>query len=372
MISARFSHALLFAFGLAAPFGTAQTTGTLSVTPNPAPAGQTFVLALLGVPNTGCSTFSRESVTVTGNRIDLRYTTTAYGPILAASGDATQPPADYVCPLTMPPVPAASASPIVANFPRFDMPPLKAGQYEVFAANMPACLYDQPTCLIAVMPVSAGVLTVQGAPSPKHVSWYLKEKTIAADKPFQMQLLRDSLSDCTRFSNQNAVIMGTSIYASFLMGMDSTARCSSTPGDPIGPVFAVPALKAGIYPVYPQELAACQVAQPPCYLPILAPVATDTLVVTQSLAIGLARLRAGAPRVELRAGYAFFSLPAGKAGIWRATLTTLDGRVLAEARVVGATGDRVSVSMERAPAHAVSLLRLTSPDGVQHLLPIVK
>lgn len=369
MINAPSLRAMVFSLGLAVGLAKAQTTATLSVTPNPAPAGQAFALALLGVPNTACAAFSRESVTVTGNRIDLRYTTTIYGPVLAESGAGTQPPVDYVCPATLPPVPANAGGSIVANFPRFTMPPLKAGQYEVWAANMPACLYSQPACLIAVMPVSAGVLTVEGATPTQHASWYLKEKTVAADKAFQMQLLRDSLPACTSFSHQSATLSGNLIFASFLM--ETGANCSTLPVNP-GPVFAVPALKAGIYPVYPQELAACQVAQPPCYLPILAPVATDTLVVVNSLTIGLSQLRAGAPQVELRAGRAVFALPAGKAGIWRAVLTTLDGRVLAEAGVVGGAGDRVSVPMDRAPAHAVSLLRLTSPDGERHLLPIVK
>jgi hypothetical protein len=372
MVNANLTRTVLFAIGLAAGFGAAQTTTTLSVTPNPAPAGQTFVLSLLGLTNNACTTFSRESVTVTGNRIDLRYTATTYGPIPAQSGAGTQPPVDYVCPLTMPPVPDAVGGSIVATLPRFDMPALKAGQYEVWAANMPACLYSQPTCLIAVMPVSAGVLTVQGATPTKHVSWYLKEKTVAADKAFQMQLLRDSLPACTIFSHPSVSLLGNSLYASFLMGTDSAAKCTPISANPIGPVFAVPALKVGLYPVYPQELAACQVAQPPCYPPVRAPIPTDTLVVTNTLAIGLSQLRAGAPRVELRGGNAVFALPAGEAGIWRAVLTTLDGRVLAEARIPGAAGDRISMSMARAPAHGASLLRLTSPDGVQHLLPIVK
>jgi hypothetical protein len=371
MSNARFPRAVIFAIGLAASFGTAQVADTLSVTPNPAPAGQAFFLSLWGLTNNACTTFSRESVTVTGNRIDLRYTaTTTYGPVLAESGAGTQPPVDYVCPLNM--TPEAAGSSIIAPFPWFNMPALKAGRYEVWAANMPACLYSQPACLIAVMPVSAGVLTVQGATPIKHVSWYLKEKTVAADKAFQMQLLRDSLSACTVFSHPSVSLLGNSIYASFLMGTDSAAKCIPISANPIGPVFSVPPLKVGLYPVLPQELAACQVAQPPCYPPVKAPVPTDTLVVTNTMAIGLSQLRAHAPRVDFRGGNAVFALPAGAAGIWRAVLTTLDGRVLAEARISGSTGDRVSVSMERAPARTLSLLRLTSPDGMQSLLPILR
>ena len=54
-----------------------------------------------------------------------------------------------------------------------------------------------------------------------------------------------------------------------------------------------------------------------------------------------------------------FTLPAGQARNWRAVLTTLDGRILAAARIAGSPGDRVSVPVPQAPAHSLSL---AAPD----------
>ena len=93
------------------------------------------------------------------------------------------------------------------------------------------------------------------------------------------------------------------------------------------------------------------------------PLPSDTLVVIKSLAVRMSVLRAGAPKVDVLGNTAFFALPEGDAGVWRAELMTLDGRVLAGESLAGAPGDRVSVPVDRARANAVSLLRLTSPAG---------
>ena len=69
---------------------------------------------------------------------------------------------------------------------------------------------------------------------------------------------------------------------------------------------------------------------------------------------------------------ASFALPAGPEGRWHAELVTLDGRVLGESTLTGAAGTRVSIAVGRAPANAVSLLRLTAPDGAQRFVPIVR
>jgi hypothetical protein len=239
------------------------------------------------------------------------------------------------------------------------MPALKAGSYKVRVNRLQ---------LNAI--VDAGVLLVTGATA--RTDWYLKEHTVAADKAFGMQLLRDDIGNCqTSFSHESVTVVSGSLYASFLMESHPDRVCVMDLR-PFGPSFSVPALKAGVYPVYPEALAACQVAQPPCIIPVLAPVATDTLLVTKTAAISLSRLREEAPRAELRAGAAIFRLPAGGAGVWRADLTTLDGRTMSTARFPGSSGERVSVPVGRAPAHTVSLLRLIAPDGAQTVLPILK
>ena len=134
----------------------------------------------------------------------------------------------------------------------------------------------------------------------------------------------------------------------------------------------MPALQPGIYPVRVNELTACEVNQPPCVLEKAMPMASDTLVVMKGLAVRMSALRAGAPKVDVLGNTAVFALPEGDAGMWRAELMTLDGRVLAAKSMAGAPGDRVSVPVDRARANAVSLLRLTSPAGTQRFLPLIR
>jgi hypothetical protein len=449
----------LFALGLTAVAAPTQSKAALSVTPNPVAAGKGFVLYLQGLTADCFTVFARESVTVMGTRIDLRYTSQI---VASASPEAC-------------PIPAAAdfkvgPAPALPNLPMFFMPALAAGKYEVWASDVPECVYSG--CKIAVTSVSAGFLEVQKPAEPAYTftptsaiagqafdlhllsygfscattyenlvvqingnvillsffdkeptgvacpavympygpifripalpagnyevrvdrnmmsaptaaaagnlqitaavrrqGWYLKQRTAPPDAPFQMQLLQDSLATCTSFSNLNAVVSTSGIYASFVV---QTGRCAQLSPEPIGPVFAMPALKAGTYPVYVTELMACEFEVPMCAVDRLPTKVSDTLVVAKSLAVRMSALRAGAPKVELLGNQAWFALPEGKAGQWRAELMTLDGRVLEGKSLAGAPGDRVSMPVGRAPAGAVSLLRLTSPAGAQRLLPIVR
>lgn len=458
----------VFALGLAAVPASAQTPTTLSVTPNPAPADKAFILYLQGVTPANCyTTFARETVTVVGTRINLRYTTET---ILYP----TDPPTLQACPLpveTTLPGTSVVPIPIVANLPTFSMPPLAAGKYEVWASQVPACLLGTPSCAIMEpAPVSAGSLEVQAQPDSGYTftpasapagqgfalhllsygfncattyqnlkvnvvgneiglffstaeqtgvacpaiympygptfnipalaagayqvrvnvntrnpevavgtlqitaavarkGWYLKQKTASSDAPFQMQLLKDSLAACTNFTNVSAAVYAGGITASFLV---QTGKCALLSQVPIGPTFSMPALQPGIYPVRVNELTACEVDQPPCVLEKVMPMASDTLVVIKSLAVRMSALRAGAPKVDVLGNSAVFALPDGDAGMWRAELMTLDGRVLAVKSMAGAPGDRMSVPVDRARANAVSLLRLTSPAGTQRFLPLIR
>lgn len=470
MIVATFYRPVLLALALAAALG-AQTTPTLSVLPNPAPAGKAFQLLLQGVPTDCYSAFTRESVTVSGNRIDLRYTQFSTGIATTAQTGSV------VCPMA---ATGPSAATLLASMPVFAMPALQAGKYEVWATSMPECLFSQPSCKIAVMPVSAGILEVRDnvpmsymlnpaavaagqafalqllsygfdcatsfdrlsavvsdgvitlsfldtelpkgcmdmntpygptfqLPALKagsykvkvnrlqlnaiadagvllvtdatvHKNWYLKERTVAPDKAFTMQLLRDDIGNCqTAFSHETATVSSGGIYASFVMESYPDRVCIMDVR-PFGPSFSIPALKPGLYPVYPEQLQPCQVSQPVCLLPVLDPVATDTLVVTKTSAIRLSEMRAHGPVVELRGRTAFFTLPPGPSGLWHARLMALDGRVLEESafRVpdgsaeTGGPGRQGSFPVGRAPAHALSLLRLTAPDGAQTVLPIAR
>jgi hypothetical protein len=348
------------AFGLAFGLASAQTAPALSVEPNPAPANQTFMLELMGTTYDCYTFFDRESVTVSGSRIDLRYT-----PEIFTQQDGSP---ETRCPIPLAGAAGSPPSPIIAELPRFNMPALKAGRYEVWATAVPACRYGRPACAIAEMPRSAGTLTVGDGTA--RTDWYLKERTVAADRPFTMQLLRDDIGSCqTEFTYDTARVVSGSIYAAFLMVTHPDHVCVWDPR-PYGPSFSMPGLEPGLYPVLPQELLACQVAQPACYPPVKAPVPTDTLVVTRVMAISLKAMRAAAPRAEVRGGLAYFALPEGPEGAWRAELSTLDGRVLGTATVRGAGGSVVSISADRAPRHALSLIRLVSPAGRETLLPL--
>ncbi len=462
--------ASVLALGLALVPASGQTAATLSVAPNPAPAGKPFTLYLEGITPADCyTTFSRESVTVTGTRIDLRYTSQT---LIYATDPASAVAPGPNCPIpvaTMAETTGVIPTQVIANLPTFAMPALAAGKYEVWASDVPACIYSG--CKVAMpAPMSAGSLTVQAQPDPaysftpasapagqlfalhllsygftcattsqnlknnvvgdtsnlsfstaeqtgvacpavympygptfvipaltagtyqvrvnvnatsSYVSagtlsitagvarkgWYLKQKTVQSDAPFQMQLLKDSLPACTNFTNVSAAVYAGGITASFLV---QTGKCAMVSPGPIGPILSMPALQPGAYPVHVNELTACEVNQPPCVLEKVMPMASDTLVVMKGLAVRMSALRAGAPKVDVLGNTAFFALPEGDAGTWRAELMTLDGRVLAGKSLSGAPGDHVSLPVDRARANAVSLLRLTSPAGTQRFLPIIR
>lgn len=455
----------IFAIGLAAALASGQAMPALSVYPNPAPAGKSFLLYLQGLTADCYTTFARETVTVTGTRIDLRYTSQA----IVYPTDPPTPRTSCPIPLSGTAAASAGATPIVANLPTFLMPALAAGKYEVWASDIPECIYSG--CKIALpAPVSAGTLEVQapaplsftftptsakpgqgfdlqllsygftcatryenlvaqvagniinlsffdheepgiGCPAvympygpvfkmpalaagtytvrvdrnamnalivagelrianvPARKGWYLREKTVPPDAPFQMRLLKDSLPACTSFSNLSAVVTTAGINAAFLV---QTGKCAMVSPGPIGPVFAMPALKAGSYPIYVTELLPCEIAQPVCIVERERPLPSDTLIVAKTLTVRMSALRAGAPKAEVIGENAWFALPEGGTGAWRAELMDLDGRVLAAEWFAAAPGDRVSVRVDRAPAKAVSLLRLTSPEGTRRFLPIAR
>jgi hypothetical protein len=456
----------LFSLGLSVVLASAQTRPALSVTPDTVQAGQSFWLYLQGLASADCyTTFAHESVTVVGTRINLRYTSQK----ILYPADS---PAAPGCP--MPVVMAETvvvSTPAIPNMPTFLMPALRAGKYEVWASDVPACLLATPTCTIAEpAPVSAGTLEVQTQAEPAFTfsplsapagrgfdlnllsyhftcatiyenlvvqvvgdvinlsflyrepsliacpaiyapygptfkipalaagtyqvrvnagtrnvpvalgnlqitpavarrDWYLKQRTVPPDAGFQLQILHDSLAACTNFSNLNAVASAGGINLYFLR---QTGKCSLMSQEPIGPQFTMPALKAGRYPVFVTELEPCEVAQPACILERVNPLASDTLFVGNSLAVRMSDLHAGALKVDVVGNTAFFTLPDIKPGIWKAELMTLDGRVLAMKSIASGSGERMSMPVDRARANAVSLLRLTTPEGRQSFLPIVR
>jgi hypothetical protein len=321
---------LLAAWG-AAPSRAAQAAYALS--PSSVPAGQAFDLKLLG-GTFGCATaFDQVSAILSDGKLILYFHDTE---LPKGCGDTSH-----------------------TYGPVFHVPALAAGIYPVKASRLQ--MNDV---------ADAGSLVVTGGPA--RTDWYLKDRIVPEGQPFALQLLRDDVGNChTIFSHETLNLVSGSLYASFVMTTDPDVVCI-VDIRPFGPHFPAPALEPGIYPVLPQELMPCQVAQPACLLPVKVPTPTDTLVVTHTLSLRMSDLRAGAPRAEVQGNAAVFRLPEGAAGVWHTELTTLDGRRLGVAWLRGTAGDRVSVPLDRAPTRTVTLLRLISPDGAASLIPIVR
>lgn len=307
----------------------AQTEPAFTFNPVSAPAGRGFDLSLLSYGFTCATLYENLTVQVVGDVITLSF--------------LYREPSLIACPA------------IYAPYgPTFKLPALAAGSYQV---RVDAGMRNAP--------VTLGNLQITAVAARK--GWYLKQRTVPPDAGFQLQMLHDSLAACTSFSNLNAVASAEGINLYFLR---QTGKCALISQEPIGPEFTMPALKAGRYPVYVTELLPCEVAQPACVVDRVMPMASDTLFVGNSLAARMSGWRAGAPRVDVVGNTAFFTLPDGKAGPWKAELMTVDGRVLAAKSLAAGSGERVSMPVDGARANAVSLLRLTSPEGRQRFLPI--
>jgi hypothetical protein len=306
------------------------TAPAFFINPASAPPNQAFALQLLSYDFTCATTYDSLSAVV------------AEGVITLSFRDYANPAA--LCPAVYMPY-----------GPTFRIPALKEGSYKVkvnrLATNVAA---------------DAGVLSIAGVAPRK--SWYLKEKRTLAGKAFAMQLLRDDIGNCqTSFADEGITISSQAVAVAFTLERHPDRVCVQNI-QPYGPSFEMPAMKVGAYPV---AATVCEGIAGQCKAPGAASV-VDTLIVTQTLSVRMSELRAHGPKVEMRGQTAVFALPEGKTGSWRAELMTLDGRVLGRTTVSGPAGQRVSVPVGRAPANAVSLLRLTSPDGAQRFLPIVR
>jgi hypothetical protein len=329
--------------GLVLAAGASATPSGYAFSPDTAKAGQGFTLRLTGDAFDCATAFSGAQAIVAGDTLRLSFLPQQ---LPKGCGDTSH-----------------------TYGPSFPIPPLKAGSYRVRVDRL-----DRDAA------VDAGTLVAIA-----HPDWYLKQRDVAANLPFTLQLLRDDVGNCqTSFSHDSTYVMGGSIFARFVLESHPERVCAKDLR-PFGPDFPMPALAPGLYPVVVQQLAPCQVAEPACLLPVRAPYPTDTLVVSVGLVTSLSALRAGAPRIEVRGGFAYFSLPegvlpeaaspAGKNGAWRAEWIGLDGRVLAGARVMGvagAPGDRVAIPWDRTPGMAPVLLRLTSPAGARRYLDLVR
>ncbi|MDB5048182.1 MAG: hypothetical protein JWO30_1253 [Fibrobacteres bacterium] len=226
-----------------------------SVSPNPAPADKAFTLYLSGA-GTGCgTTFTRESVTVVGKRIDLSYVANSvvYTTPPEVQDSASTGKADIVCPVYDQPANPNIMMPMpIFSQPTYNMPALKAGAYEVWVTQMSECMYAAKPCLIAPQAVSAGTLTVQPAGA---ITYSITPTTANAGKDFELSLLSYQFTCGTVFSNLATDVVGNVITLSFL-DRETASICPAI-YKAYGPTYKMTALKAGTYKVMAYRLPAC-------------------------------------------------------------------------------------------------------------------
>lgn len=259
------------ALGLAAAL-SAQGTAGFSMLPNPAPAGTAFRMYLLGlmVCRDCVHAFTRETVTVNGNRIDVRTVTTSTATPLAAE------------------FPPGSIAILTGQVPGFPMPSLPPGRYEVWVTVVPECL-DQKACTIPErLPMSVGSLEVKAGFS---ASYFLNPGSAPAAKPLDLQILSGGYSCATAFDSLTTEISGDVITLTF-HDYERPMGCGMA-YEIFGPTFKLPALPAGIYRVKVNRLSKKSVFE----AGTLELVGTTALANSprQDLPVPAARPRAGGP-----------------------------------------------------------------------------
>ncbi len=235
---------LAFACALFMP-GTIQSqiisAEAYSVSPNPAPAAVAFKLSLLGGKWNSLASFSRESVLVTGSRIDLSFVVRQIIFMDPPIWTKNPPVVDTV--FTLP-----------AVAPVFSMPALKAGKYEVWATQMYECLYTKPPCEMAVTPKYAGVLEVSQAGA---ITYSINPTKTLPGKDFNLNLLSYQFNCAVTYDMLSATVNGNNISLTFLDHEAPVGSICPAIYMPYGPRFNMAALKAGTYTVTAYRLPAC-------------------------------------------------------------------------------------------------------------------
>ena len=312
-----------------------------NINPTSAAEDKDFELSLLSYQFNCGTTFDNLSVGGSGSEIILNF--------------LDHEKADVACPAIYRPY-----------GPTFKIGALKAGSYKVRAYRLPAC----HPCEMMGQTTDVGTLTITGGNDRS--GWFLKQREVMAGKAFTLQLLNEAYGNCqTSFSHKSIGASGGVITASFLAETDPNIVCI-TDIRPHGPAFDMAALNVGVYPVYVNQLLECQVTAPFCAIKMPMPYPADTLVVTQTLSALISELRAGAPKAELMGSRAAVTLPEGIGGTWKAELLTLNGRRLAATSVNAEGGQRAEFDLGLKPQRGVWLLRLSSPDGETHMIPMIR
>ena len=247
-----------------------------SISPTQALAKNPFKLNLLG-GNWPCqTTFSRESVLVTGKRIDLSFivnlNVTPMPYIL--SNDVPVPSLSPIC--IMPLSNLDTIGPVYVSGPVFSVPALAVGQYEVWATQMVECLYTQPMCKIAVIPILVGTLnvTAQGA-----ITYTINPTTTPLKKDFTLDLLSYQFNCGTTYDMLASSVTGNTIALTFLDHENPLTACPAI-YKPYGPSYKMTGLPAGKYDVKVYHLPAC--AAQHCPFAAITPEDAGILTVTDS------------------------------------------------------------------------------------------
>lgn len=231
---------------------------TLGVTPNPVVAGKAFALTLTGLSSECNTLFTRESATVTGNRIDLFYVPNRLNvdqPILIQEDAKRESIPEPICPMySQNQSGIAMPVPPYVSGPTYKLPALEAGTYEVWATQRHECQYQVQVCEIAEsQPVSAGKLTVK---AEGVIKYSINPAKAPAGEDFELSLLSYQFNCGTTFDNLSVGGSGSEIILNFLDHEKTGIACPAI-YMPYGPTFKIGALKAGSYKVRAYRLPAC-------------------------------------------------------------------------------------------------------------------
>ena len=342
-------------------------TITYSINPTSTVAGKDFSLDLLSYQFNCANTYDMLTSSVLGDTISLTFLD-------------HEPPAASICPAIYKPY-----------GPTFKMKALKSGTYLVKAFRLPACAAQG--CKMAAIPANAGILTVTDTLPGLHIGWYLKEKSVAAEKPFALKLLNQDYGNCqTTFSHQSVRLESGTIWLSFLIESHPERLCI-TDIHPNGPTFDMTALNAGEYPVEVMELFSCQFTnpmlagpQPICFGYGLSRPTVDTLIVSKSVGINfekkgsnknllssnsyMALNALGTKRVQLiLPPETLTESEVKRSGAWTAQLISLNGEILESHSI---SKNKTEFESERLLNPNSYYIKLTSTHGISHTFPLIQ
>ena len=147
----------------------------------------------------------------------------------------------------------------------FDIPALKAGEYNVMVTLKPPCLYQEPRCKIPEFPDSAGTLTVRDSAK---LDYHIKPSHTPALKSFRMMVTNKNFKCSDEYLDLSVAVRGWQIIATFTNHPNPQGLCPAVLTD-YGPTFTVPALESGTYQVFAAPKPYC--ASGICPIGLVAP-----------------------------------------------------------------------------------------------------